>query len=637
MALAGSLFIEMSSNVARITADMNATKGIVGGAMSSVEKSVASAKSMLASLGIGLGVGYFVSLIKGSIDAMDRLHDLSLTIKGVTVETLAGLGVAAKQSGSDLDGTAKSINFLSKNMGANAAEFKKLGITAKDPLEAFKQLSDIFVAIQDPQQRAAVAAKALGKAWESAAPLLAEGGKKIGEMVEAGTKASGVTKEMTDQADALKDKLVLLIGTGGLLTRMVGPMLPLLNTMADEMLKVSDSAGKIDGSFKPMLETLRALVIMGGEFAFVWQQIGISFAGVGAQFSAFKSGGMKALLDTRAMISDILNEERKLHDAWVARMMAAGTPGSPTPGGPKPATVSTAGVAGFIDNGKAANDALKEAERYRKMDADGWVKYIDAVNGEYEDGLREQAKLNEDYWKKKDELRVADQAAMFAMFDAEQDAAIATGEIMSQEITEDSKRWTEAADEVSEAWRTAAKDMQRSMSGFFFDVMEGNLTDLGGSFLKMVRKMLADALAAKATLALVGNDFTSGGNIGGLIGSLISGFSSSSSGSGSFTGANNFDLAMAGGGSFGAGDRVMVGERGPEVVQFNRGGNVIPNNAIGGSNVQINVINKADPVDVQQSAPRIDSGQMIIDVVLTKLHSDANVRNSFRGAIGAPA
>jgi len=233
MALAGTLEIQMIAGMARLQSDMNQAKTIVGGAMKNIEGAVASAKTALGALGIGLGVGYFVSLIKGSIDAADHLYDLNLTTK-ISIENLAGLGVAAKQSGGDLDSIAASINKLAVNMGKDAEKFALLGITAKDPLEAFKQLADVFFLIQDPQMRAAVGAAALGKAWAGAAPLLSEGGKKIGDMVAAGAKASGITEEMTKRADEFKDKLDLLkASAGGATMQLASGLLPALTALID--------------------------------------------------------------------------------------------------------------------------------------------------------------------------------------------------------------------------------------------------------------------------------------------------------------------------------------------------------------------------------------------------------------------
>jgi len=162
--IAGQLEIVMLANMARLADDMQKSKQIVGGAMKNIEGAVASAKSALGALGIGLGIGYFVSLVKGSIDAMDRLHDLS-KVTTLTAETLAGLRVAAKQSGGDLESVAMSMNKLSVEVGKAPEKFKALGISATDPLEQFKQLADISNKLTDVNQRNAVLNAALGKSW----------------------------------------------------------------------------------------------------------------------------------------------------------------------------------------------------------------------------------------------------------------------------------------------------------------------------------------------------------------------------------------------------------------------------------------------------------------------------------------
>lgn len=108
----------------------------------------------------------------------------------------------------------------------------------------------------------------------------------------------------------------------------------------------------------------------------------------------------------------------------------------------------------------------------------------------------------------------------------------------------------DAAKNVNQFWMTAAKDMQRSMSTFFFDVMTGNLASFRASFQSMLQHMLSDALAAKAMFALVGPDYMKSGNttaVGGLIGQGIKFLGNMFGG---FQGANDADLAMAGGGAF---------------------------------------------------------------------------------------
>lgn len=129
--IAGSLELQMSANLARLSDDMNKAKGMVGGAMKYINSTVDSTKTMLASLGVGLGVGYFVHLIQGSIDAADHLNDLSKSTN-IVIADLAGLKLLANQTGTDLDGLAKGINKMSVAMGKDPEKFKALGITAKD-------------------------------------------------------------------------------------------------------------------------------------------------------------------------------------------------------------------------------------------------------------------------------------------------------------------------------------------------------------------------------------------------------------------------------------------------------------------------------------------------------------------------
>ena len=411
MAIAGTLEIQMLANMARLTADMNTAKNTVGGAMKNIEGAVSSAKSMLASLGVGLGVGYFVSLVKGSIDAADHLQDLSKTTS-ITVERLAGLRVAAKQSGGDLDSIAQSINKLSQNMGKDAEKFKALGVSAKDPLEAFKQLSDIFVAIQDPQQRAAVMAAALGKSWAGAAPLLAEGGRRIGEIVEQGSALSGATSEMSKQADEFNDKLVLLTGTGGLLTRAIGPLLPLLNVMADDMLDAQKNATKLDGQFKPLLETFKALVVLGGNVAFVFKGVGTEVGGMAAQLAAAGRGDFAGVAAIRKAMIEDAEKARTEFDAWEKKILDVGSAANgvkqPLAGmtdeQKKAAAAAAAAAAEFVKESKSVNTLAKEIEKLLALGKKGegeaaearvkiWEDEQKAINDFRNAGFEEDKKL----------------------------------------------------------------------------------------------------------------------------------------------------------------------------------------------------------------------------------------------------
>jgi hypothetical protein len=244
--IAGTLEVQMAANLARLADDMGKAKSMVGSSMKSIEGAVASAKSALGALGIGFGVGYFVTLIKGSIDAADKLKDLGKSTN-IPVTELAGLRLLARQTGTELDGLAKGINKMSVEMGKDPAKFAALGITAKDNIGALKQFADLFNTLPDINQRNAIAQAVFGKSWAELAPALSEGGKKIGEIIARGTELSGTTKQMTDDADELNDKWEELVGTGGLVNSMVAKMLGPLLSLTNQMIAARDaSSGFLD-------------------------------------------------------------------------------------------------------------------------------------------------------------------------------------------------------------------------------------------------------------------------------------------------------------------------------------------------------------------------------------------------------
>lgn len=214
-------------------------------AMGKIDKAVNVAKGAIVALGL-VAVGQkLIGDVRGIIEYADHLNDLSKS-SGLAIETLDGLALAAKQSGADLDGAADSINKLSVNIGKAPEKYRALGITAKEPLEAFKQLADIYVKIEDPQKRAAFAAEALGKSWKTTAPLLAEGSKSIDAMIQKGHDLSGVTKETAEMADKFNDSMAELeTAQKGLAVELANDLLPALTKISEEMVRGYQDGGKL--------------------------------------------------------------------------------------------------------------------------------------------------------------------------------------------------------------------------------------------------------------------------------------------------------------------------------------------------------------------------------------------------------
>jgi hypothetical protein len=148
-------------------------------------------------------------------------------------------------------------------------------------------------------------------------------------------------------------------------------------------------------------------------------------------------------------------------------------------------------------------------------------------------------------------------------------------------------------DDVTIFWQEAAKGMQNSMSSFFFDAMQGKMSDLGSSFKTLLDRMVADALAANLGNALLGNSFTKTGSLGGWAKTGLDWFS------GLFSGAR------ATGGSVEAGKMYMVGEKGPEPFIPKTSGMILPNSSIrqaGTGGAQVNIsITAMDSQDVRRA------------------------------------
>lgn len=324
MAVAGVLELQLVADVARLRQDMDRMQGVVARGAKQMERALDSVRGHLEGLFTGASVVGFGMWIKSAIDFQDELNDLNKTT-GISVERLGGLALMSKQTGSDLTGIAQAMNKLTMEMGKAPDKFRAIGITAKDPLEAFKQLSEIFRNIEDPQLRAAVAAQALGKGWTAAAPALAEGAKAIDEMVKRGSDLVGATGAGAAAADEFNDKVSeLQMAIKGASIQLANGMLPLLTQLAQDLTDTAEEAKKADYGFDPLTETLRALAIVGGNVGFVFRAIGIEIGGITAQIAAFARGDFAQIgVIHDEMVRDA-ERNREAFDAWEKKILSLG-------------------------------------------------------------------------------------------------------------------------------------------------------------------------------------------------------------------------------------------------------------------------------------------------------------------------
>lgn len=198
--------VDFNANLVKFSAQMDKMAGQLDKFQRHAETMSSRVNSALAGLGVGLSGGGLLSFVKSGIDAADALNDLA-DRSGIAIEKLAGLEHAVKIGDTSIESFVSASNKLSINISKNAEDFAKLGITASDPVDAFMQLADVFSSIEDPQQRAAFGAAALGKSYAEMAPLLMMGADGIQELIDKGREYNPVTAEQARLAGELNDKI----------------------------------------------------------------------------------------------------------------------------------------------------------------------------------------------------------------------------------------------------------------------------------------------------------------------------------------------------------------------------------------------------------------------------------------------
>lgn len=253
MANVGKLTVELQASVAKFQADL-------GRATAIAERNAKQINSVLsgigATFGAAIGVGAFTSFIKGSIDAADALNDMSVKF-GTTVENLAGLKLAADQSGTSLEGIAAGLKALSKELAGSPEEMRALGVTTKDSTEAMIQLADVFAAMPADADRTALSLKLFGKAGADMIPLLAGGSDELRRMIERGKELNPITTEAARAADRFNDAVgELKTAAGGAGTQLSQYFLPSLIDAAEGMRRAADEG-------KPLLALLHGIAGIG--------------------------------------------------------------------------------------------------------------------------------------------------------------------------------------------------------------------------------------------------------------------------------------------------------------------------------------------------------------------------------------
>jgi lambda family phage tail tape measure protein len=300
--------------------------------------------------------GGVVALAKSAIDLADDMRDLSQRT-GVGVETLGQFKVAAELSGSSLEGVAKGLTFLNKNMvaaatgtEAAAAAFKTVGVatteadgTLRSADKVFLDVADRFAQLRDGPEKAALAIKIFGKAGAELIPILNLGSKEIQRF------GLGIGPDFANKADAFNDQLGLMKAQTTVLTVQIGSaLLPVMSGLVSIFTQAITFVGNLAGEFYKAIGgaaglqqiaagLIKTMVVLGGvmgavfvvgkitAFANVLQEILKAFRGM-----TLLQRGLLALETARASVLGIIAALQTPGEARTKAItaLAAGTIGT---------------------------------------------------------------------------------------------------------------------------------------------------------------------------------------------------------------------------------------------------------------------------------------------------------------------
>ncbi|PIQ26128.1 hypothetical protein COW64_12345 [bacterium (Candidatus Blackallbacteria) CG18_big_fil_WC_8_21_14_2_50_49_26] len=229
------------------TAQAEAAMGKLGNSVGAVSRKMFDLSGVVSTLGGALTVTAFAGIIKQSIDAADRLDELS-QITGTSVEALAGLDYAAKQNGASLETVARGGAKLSAMLSDKPALFKKLGISATDSTEAMIQLADVFASMPDGIEKSALATKLFGdKLGGEMVLFLNQGTNAMRENITVGREYNQVTTEQAALAAQFNDNAAKLsAAAAGAGMAMTTELLPQLTQISDAMAQAAREAGILE-------------------------------------------------------------------------------------------------------------------------------------------------------------------------------------------------------------------------------------------------------------------------------------------------------------------------------------------------------------------------------------------------------
>lgn len=503
--IAGQLEIQLLANMARLQTDLDKAKRTVSGAVDTMNRA-------LGTIGIGVSVAGLASMVKGVIDAGDKLNDLR-KISGLTVEQLGGLEKQAKLNGSSLDQVARAVGVMSKNMYAGSDAFKALGIQTlaadgglRDVNAVLLDVADRFSRMKDGAEKSAIANQIFGKSGRDLIPMLSEGRAAMEAATASYAKNSGMTQKLAEDSDRFNDILTML---GGRVTAVknsfVGELLPTLINIGNAMLTTTEETNKFSFAAQVVVPVLKFLALAGYTVVDTFRGMGREIGARAAQLTALANMDFSGAKFIGSALAEDNAKARAEFDKFFKTIMDGESVLQESNSEQKKMLDLQAQLPASID--KTTNSAkLYNVELYKLKQAQLEVqgareieyqklKQHEAILKRAESVTQSVATKQEIYNKTLEELnRLRPYLSVDAYTRALQKA--------EKELNDVTINTRTATDEVSQMWIQAGRNIQNALGNLVFDFFNGGLDNMVSNVKNAVMRIASEFIGLRISQSL---------------------------------------------------------------------------------------------------------------------------------------
>lgn len=374
----GQLTVELAVALAKFQSDMGRAAAVAEQNARRMDAAFTSVRRTLETLGVGISIGAFAALIKGTIDAQDHLAQLSKST-GIAVDTLGGLGFAASQTGGSLEAVATAFKRFNVNvaeaLGGNKElqeTFARMGISLKDlhdlsPDQLFAKVADKFASWEDGANKAAFGSKLFGRAYQEILPTLDQGGAKLLENVEYFKRFGGVTDETARKAEEFNSTMTKVsLLNSAFAKNIAAALLPTLQALATEYVNVKEKGDGFKSGAEAIAGSLNVLARFALIAGFYIKTTGEAIGGLAAAGQALAHGEFGRALEIFRLNDQDVARQKAVLDQMLAALANARQEAATgvTTGGTKTRAPNIPTAAGLADDPtrKLLQQAIKDLD-----------------------------------------------------------------------------------------------------------------------------------------------------------------------------------------------------------------------------------------------------------------------------------